>query len=495
MRIGLKPIIYEQDLLGGRFLATKFENGPGNAFAEMGAMRFPLAATALFYYVNLLNLTTEPFPNPLTEAAGSTLIDLLGQQYYVEGTDSVPDMFKDLALKWNDAIEEYFNFTNMQTAIKENDVVAIKAIWNNYVTDYDDVSFRRFLVNAGFSFDEIYTFGKVGFGSGGWDTDYPNSILEILRVVYTNADDNHMRITEGTSSFVERLWELEPEDISHWPAGTSIKSLNEGAPMGEVIAISSGTNSVTITTKENTTNYESVVITPEKRVLQSGAIVLDSNLLGSTVLEAIHSTHYELSGKVFSTANTPIWNEKDTQTGRYKMSMTLSDRLTRGTYLFTDSGGAPVICLSYTWNDDTLKFLPFSTDARTQRSALVLKELYPAVDFDNLLTGIPLSIVWDALPHFIGAFKTNLPGDYRYQRTLFTAFKEDSVSISNGVFLAGDDISWTGGWSEGAIHTALNAVWGVINHLGGASFPGNLGPGDSGYENYAPIKLPNMIQS
>ncbi|WP_176482500.1 hypothetical protein, partial [Streptomyces albidoflavus] len=25
-------------------------------------------------------------------------------------------------------------------------------------------------------------FGQVGFGTGGWDTDFPNSILEILRV-------------------------------------------------------------------------------------------------------------------------------------------------------------------------------------------------------------------------------------------------------------------------------------------------------------------------
>jgi len=27
-------------------------------------------------------------------------------------------------------------------------------------------------------------FGLVGFGTGGWDSDFPNSMLEILRVVH-----------------------------------------------------------------------------------------------------------------------------------------------------------------------------------------------------------------------------------------------------------------------------------------------------------------------
>ena len=48
---------------------------------------------------------------------------------------------------------------------------------------------------AGFAHREV--FGQVGFGTGGWDTDFPNSILEILRVVYTDADDQHRLIVGG----------------------------------------------------------------------------------------------------------------------------------------------------------------------------------------------------------------------------------------------------------------------------------------------------------
>ena len=39
--------------------------------------------------------------------------------------------------------------------------------------------------------------------------------------------------------------------------------------------------------------------------------------------------------------------------------MTLTDRMTRGTYLLDHGADKPaVICLSYTWSDDRLKWLP-----------------------------------------------------------------------------------------------------------------------------------------
>lgn len=78
-------------------------------------------------------------------------------------------------------------------------------------------------------------FGQVGFGTGGWDTDFPNSILEILRVVYTEADDHHRGIVGGSQQLPLRLWERAPGKLVHWAQGTSLASLHEGgAPRGAV---------------------------------------------------------------------------------------------------------------------------------------------------------------------------------------------------------------------------------------------------------------------
>jgi len=58
------------------------------------------------------------------------------------------------------------------------------------------------------------------------------------------------------------------------------------------------------------------------------------------------------------------------------------------------------------------------------------------------------------------------------------------------MFLAGDDISWTPGWAEGAVQTALNAVWGILHHFGGSTPPENPGPGDL-FDRIAPVALPD----
>jgi hypothetical protein len=56
--------------------------------------------------------------------------------------------------------------------------------------------------------------------------------------------------------------------------------------------------------------------------------------------------------------------------------------------------------------------------------------------------------------------------------------------------LAGDDVSWTPAWAEGAVQTSLNAVWGIMHHLGGWTHPGNPGPGDV-FAGIGPIELPD----
>ena len=58
-----------------------------------------------------------------------------------------------------------------------------------------------------------------------------------------------------------------------------------------------------------------------------------------------------------------------------------------------------------------------------------------------------------------------------------------------GIFIAGDDVGWIPGWVEGAVQTSLNAVWGIVHHLGGASHPDNPGPGDR-FEDLKPLALP-----
>ncbi len=68
MKMGLKPVVYEADRIGGRLRTVGFDGCDPSLTAEMGAMRFPPSSTALQHYIDLVGLETRAFPNPLSPA-------------------------------------------------------------------------------------------------------------------------------------------------------------------------------------------------------------------------------------------------------------------------------------------------------------------------------------------------------------------------------------------------------------------------------------------
>lgn len=488
LKMGLAPVVYEADQLGGRMRSTPFPGVP-EALAELGAMRFPLSSAALFTYFDTMGLRTEPFPNPLDASTPSTVIDLQRVSHYARTPDDLPPVYHEVANAWADALDDPANgveFSQMQHAMRERDTATVREIWSRMVHRLDDMSFYGFLAQspAFKSFHHREVFGQVGFGTGGWDTDFPNSMLEILRVVYTGADDYHRRVVGGCRQLPLRLWSRAPQDteIVHWPVGTSVQSLHPGGvPRPAVTRMYRTQYGITIADADNEIRtYRAAVFTAQNSMMLS-KIKCDEALLPTDVWTAVSRTHYMGASKLFVVVDRPFWLDPSPDyPTRDTMSMTLTDRMPRGVYLLDEGPGKPgVICLSYTWADDSMRFVPLSREERLEVALEALAEIYPSLDIRSHIIATPLTVSWETEPYFMGAFKANLPGQYRYQRRLYTHFMQDSLpDRQRGLFLAGDDISWSAGWAEGAVTTALNAVWGVMRHLGGSTHPENPGPGD-----------------
>ena len=494
MKLGLKPVVYEAHDIGGRLRSVGFEGHPG-VVAEMGAMRFPPSSASFFSYVHDLGLPTTRFPNPLDVATPSTVVDLKGESHYARTLDDLPPLYREVADAWHEALVRGARLEEMQEAIRNRDVPAIKAVWDDLVERLDDTTFYGFLAASPTfrSFRHREVFGQVGFGTGGWDTDYPNSMLEILRVVFTAADDDHLSIVGGSQQVPLGLWRRQVDAPAHWPAGTSLGALHPGGrPLPGVTRLHrTARNCITVTDAGGgIRTYRAAVFTAQSWNLLS-RIVCDEEVFPIDHWTAIERTHYMSSTKLFCLVDRPFWKDVCPRTGRHRMSMTLTDRMTRGTYLLDQGEGKPgLICLSYTWADDSLKWLPLSPTERMEVMLGSLREIYPDVDLHRHVIASPVTVSWESERDFMGAFKANLPGHYRYQRRLFTHFMQDDLPARyRGMFLAGDDISWTAGWAEGAVQTALNAVWGVVHHLGGRTHPDNPGPGDL-FDELAPVRLP-----
>ena len=142
------------------------------------------------------------------------------------------------------------------------------------------------------------------------------------------------------------------------------------------------------------------------------------------------------------------------------------------------------------WDQTVHQALNHDGDERVRLMPHSLKQIYPTVDIASHIVGDPITVSWEDDPNFMGAFSDNLPGHYRYQERLYSHFMQDGMDAAHrGIYLAGDGVSWTGGWADGAVTTGLNAVWGVMTQLGGKTHPENPGPGDR-FDELKPVRLP-----
>lgn len=494
MKLGLKPVVYEASRMGGRLRSQPFEGGQG-VVAELGGMRFPASSTAFFHYVKLLGLESKPFPNPLTPAAGSTVVDLEGQTHYARTLADLPPLFREVADAWADALDE-LGFGDLQQALRQRDVPRLKALWDALVPLWDDRTFYDFVAQSEafskLSFRHREVFGQVGFGTGGWDSDFPNTMLEILRVVLTGCDEDQHLIVGGVQQVPLGLWAHAPEQITHWPAGTSLARLHGGATRPGATAIRrAASGQLAVTDSWGTEReYPAVLVTCQSWLLTT-QIAVEESLFSQKLWMALDRTRYMQSSKTFVMVDRPFWKDVDPATGRDTLSMTLTDRLTRGTYLFDNGPDQPaVMCLSYAWMSDALKMLPHPPAKRVQLALDALRKIYPTVDIAGHIVGDPITISWEADPYFLGAFKGALPGHYRYNQRMYGHFMQDSLpAAERGIFLAGDDISFTPAWVEGAVQTSLNAVWGIVHQLGGQCPADNPGPGEL-FPTLGPVALP-----
>lgn len=494
MKLGLRPIVYESGRFGGRLRSEPFE-GAQDVIAELGGMRFPVSSRGFYHYVDLLGLESRPFPNPLTPAAGSTVIDLEGETHYARSLDDLPALYHEVAEAYRDALEENARFSELQAAMRARDAGRIKELWDPIVESWDERTFYDFIASSrafsrlGFRHREV--FGQVGFGTGGWDSDFPNSMLEILRVNLAGLDDDQRYIVGGVEQVPQGLWRHTPDRMAHWPAGTTLAALNGGAPRGRVVAISR-TPEGQFRIRDRwgrEDDYAAVIVTCQSHLLTT-SITVDEAIFDQKLWMALDRTRYMQAAKTFILVDRPFWHDIDPDTGREVLSMTLTDRITRGTYLFDNGPEKPAaICLSYSWMTDALKVLPLDCERRVELALAALKQIYPNTDIARHIVSQPICVSWEADENFLGAFKGALPGHYRYNHRMYGHFMQAGLPPEQrGIFMAGDGVSWTPAWVEGAVQTALNAVWGVMTHLGGRCDPTNPGPGDV-YPEFGPLKL------
>ena len=251
-----------------------------------------------------------------------------------------------MAAAWEQALQEEVGLAELQDAIRRRDAAEVRRLWDDLVPVWDDRTFYDFVATApsfaALSYRHREVFGQVGFGTGGWDSDFPNSMLEILRVVVCEFESNQHLVVGGAEQVPRRLWTHIPDRMVGWPHGTSLASLHAGATPaggGRGAPPRPGRAGGDRPQRRGPALSRRVVHHPELAAHHQhrgrGAAVLQP------VWMALDRTRYMQSSKTFVMVDRPFWRDVDPVTGRPLMSMTLTDRNTRGTYLFDNGPDQP----------------------------------------------------------------------------------------------------------------------------------------------------------
>ncbi len=466
MNIGLRPVIYESDKnpdnsprIGGRAYTYRFPGDP-KALAELGAMRIPPVHQTVCRYMDRFGIDyTTPFPDPLRVP---TTLYFKGKKYFIPVGGSLPGPIQKASDAWKKLIDPLLE----KMAGASNRPGAWQ--WQKYVDRFKNKSFYQILDEQGLSKEEIDLFGSLGIGTGGFNSMFPVSFLEIFRLAALRWETDQRLVKGGVGKIPESFWENHRQ-CRHF-GNTNVKTLNNGKPLGAVTGIHTPDRpgeKIEITDIDgNIKSYDAVIITCSHRALETG-IKVSRNTFSDEVWTAIQNVHMTRSGKIFVRTREAFWKHLPPEK---ILNCTITDEAIRGTYLFdfddTDSG---VICLSYTWEDSATKLHGLGQQELLDKSLDVLKTIYGRDLISDQVAEVK-TIFWEHEKGYHGAFKLNYPGQYEDQKALFLQSRPKSFESHNGVFLSGESTSWAGGWIEGALQSGLDAAMAVVRKLGGKVF-------------------------
>lgn len=518
------------DRIGGRLYSEG--TNLGNV-AEMGAMRFPPSEACLYYYADNLDYKfTNNFPDP---GKVDTLISYKGEAMEWVAKTDVPDAFQRVYIGWNALVGKGLTDTSGNIIIKafpsmlallqdpqgttggevNSDLTA--AAWQKVLDYFGQHSFYSGLYEifsgkngnwnipggTAWTDEDFAKFGALGIGSGGFGAVYNSGFCDVYRLVYNSLETNQSLFCDaslkpiGISAVCSELIEAA-KTVTEAKGGSFYTVLNakatiigtrpfEDMPSPSVrVEFNHGQNSevsdtvVPATFVINTTSTRAMTIDQNLHYSDSNSYYPQysniPNLLDADTRQAIQNIHVVSSGKLF-VQTSKFWDNK---TGFFPRSI-VSD--TKAPQLYTldydgnsDSG---MTLITYTWEDLSVQLdylaqdlYPWAQVMREQIANLV-KDQTSYADYAKNLTpynGEYIGFNWQSMVHQYGAFALPKPGqDVFVQQAFEDCFH--AYPKERGIFLAGDGISWTPGWVEGAIHTALNAVAAIFDEYGSVNEP------------------------
>ena len=348
----------------------------------------------------------------------------------------------------------------------------VKEIWQNYIDHYKGTSFYQAIRSGSpvWTEDELNRFATLGIGTGGFGPLYHVGFTEILRIILHKREYKQKLIKEGVETFAHHMVN-SPIQTPSGLSSVGNENIHLNSKVVDIYSNKNG-NPVIVYSKngiDHEKEYKSVIVCTTNRAMQFMGLSVNrignKPLLTAQVQKAIRNVHLINSSKLFIRTKDKFWKNK----ALHLPETIQTDELPRGIYMLdypqTNDG---VVCMSYTWGDDSSKISGFEPNERFSLLKKTIEKIAPNVA-EHLIpvNNEIIHIDWQIEPNYNGAFKLNLPGQEDDTAAMFYQFLSvNDKDTDSGVYLAGDSVSWAGGWVEGALHTAINAATAAAKRCG-----------------------------
>ncbi|WP_419554232.1 flavin monoamine oxidase family protein [Candidatus Poriferisodalis sp.] len=492
LRLGVNVDIFSTDHESYRYGRCWSQPFPDHDqyIAEMGAMRFPPSEVGLFWYLDKFGIEyNSDFPDP---GKVDTLLHLNGQSFEWKAGSSAPWLFHTVTAGLEALISDDTTLadgtvlaspTKMTGLMLDGNFRGALAAWQPWIDHFEHLSFGAglsviFQLNptppggTPWTDEDMAIFGTIGVGSGGFGPLYSVQFLEIFRLFVNELETDQQFIPSGIASVFDAIGHAEVGGLSVLDHHKN-ENITEIEYDGDNIKLVSNVGAVRI--------YDRVIWAAPKWASQTNTTLVEFLEPGReplpvpgepTVASAVKEMHTISSSKAFILTDDKFWLKHDLPANIQ------SDTVIRGLYCLDyapdDPDGPGVVLVSYTWQDDSAKQIALPSDNESRIKRLVADVARIDSEFAEYL--VPVSgdyekytifVDWMTESNYHGAFKLNHPKQDRLLQAAYSAYLRATGYSDPFVYLAGDDVSYMGGWSEGAIETALNAVAAVGVSLGG----------------------------
>jgi tryptophan 2-monooxygenase len=183
-------------------------------------------------------------------------------------------------------------------------------------------------------------------------------------------------------------------------------------------------------------------------------------------ITAQHTQHNISSCKLFFPLTERYWERPDNKIPQ----VLVTDTVIQDAYALAWEGGDDkgVILASYTWEDDSLKLLPFDqkqlVEIVTAKLSAITKETVGQDITEYFVKDRPVMIQWIRQPSYDGCAKLYRQRD-ESANSIDLAYNQD-YGASSRLYFAGENYGVEGGWTEPALRSAIDGVMQLLRHVG-----------------------------